>query len=85
MMRYRIRKDNLVSEEGVKYIAYGVDAFDGIKKVKSIKDITPNKEQMEKQIGIWNRCQISLKHLDQAVQSVVDNDYVAEEKPYSQV
>jgi len=85
MIRYKIRKDNLVSEDGEKYISYGVDAFDGLKKVKSIKDITPNKEQMEKQIVIWNRCQISLKHLDQVVQSFVDNDYVAEEKPYSQV
>ena len=85
MIRYKIRKDNLVSEDGEKYTSYGVDAFDGIKKVKSIKDITPNKAQMEKQIGIWNRCQISLKHLDQVVQSFVDNDYVAEEKPYSQV
>ena len=83
MMRYRIRKDNLVSEEGVKYIAYGVDAYNGLRKVKSIKDISLDKKQLAKQIKVWNRCHISLKHLEQVVQSFVDNDYVAEEKPYS--
>ncbi len=85
MIRYKMRKDRLVSEDGVKYIAYGVDAYEGLRKVKSIKDITLDKRQMAKQIKVWNRCHIGLNHLEQVVQSFVDNDYEAEEKPYSQV
>ncbi len=85
MIRYKIRKDKVISEDGVKYIAYGVDAYDGLKKVKSIKDISLNKKQLEKQIKVWNRCHIGLNHLEQVVQSFVDNDYVAIEKPYSHV
>ena len=85
MIRYKMRKDRLVSEDGVKYIAYGVDAYEGLRKVKSIKDIALDKKQMAKQIKVWNRCHIGLNHLEQVVQSFVENDYVAEEKPHSQV
>lgn len=85
MIKYIKRKDSFKDDEGAEYISYGVDAYEGNKKVKSIKDITPDKEQMERQIEIWNRCQIGLEHFDQVVQTFINNDYVAEEKPYSQV
>lgn len=85
MVRYRMRKDRLVSEDGIKYIAYGVDARDGLRKVKIIKDISLDKKQLAKQIKIWNRCHISLAHLEKVVASFVENESTVKEKPYSLV
>lgn len=85
MMRYRMRKDRLVSEDGVKYIAYGVDAYSWLKKVKSIKDISLDKKQLARQIKVWNRCHIRLAHLEQVVASFVENESTVKEKPYSLV
>lgn len=85
MIRYRIRKDRLVSEDGVKYIAYGVDAYSWFVKVKSIKDISLNKRQLARQIKVWNRCHISLAHLEQVAASFVENEASIKEKPYSLV
>ena len=85
MIRYRMRKDRLVSEDGVKYIAYGVDAYVGLKKMKSIKDISLDKKQLARQIKTWNRCRISLEHLEQVVASFVENESTVKEKPYSLV
>ena len=82
MIRYRMRKDKLVSEDGVKYIAYGVDAYSWFIKVKSIKDISLNKNQLARQIKTWNRCRISLVHLGQVVASFVENESTVKEKPY---
>ena len=85
MIRYRMRKDRLVSEDGVKYIAYGVDAYSGLTRVKSIKDISLDKNQLARQIKVWNRCHISLAHLEQVVASFVENESTVKEKPYSRV
>lgn len=85
MIRYRMRKDKLVSEDGVEYIAYGVDAYSWFIKVKSIKDISLYKNQLARQIKEWNRCRISLEHLQQVVASFVENESTVKEKPYSLV
>ncbi len=85
MIRYRMRKDKLVLETGEKYIAYGVNAYSGLLKVGSIKDISLDKNRLARQIKAWNKCKIELNHLQQVVQSFVDNDYMTTEKPYSQV
>ena len=76
MIRYRMRKDKLVSEDGVKYIAYGVDAYSWFIKVKSIKDISLDKNQLARQIKTWNRCRISLEHLEELVEDFVENDSI---------
>lgn len=85
MIWYRRRKDRLVLEDGIKYIAYGVDAYSWFVKVKSIKDISLDKKQLARQIKVWNRCHISLKHLEQVVASFVENESTVKEKPYSLV
>lgn len=85
MMQCRMRKDRLISEDGIKYIAYGVDAYSGFIKVKSIKDISLDKKQLARQIKVWNRCRIRLEHLEQVVASFVENESTVKEKPYSLV
>ena len=76
MIWYKMRKDKLVSEDNIYYIGYGVDAYSWLRKVKSIKDITLDKKQLAKQIKIWNRCRISLEHLQQVVEDFVENDSI---------
>lgn len=85
MAYYRLRKDKLVSEDNIHYIAYGVDVYKGLRKVKSIKDISLDKNQLARQIKVWNRCRISLEHLQQVVDSFVENESTVKEKPYSLV
>lgn len=85
MIWYKMRKDKLFSEDNIHYIAYGVDVYKGLQKVKSIKDISLDKNQLARQIKEWNRCHVSLEHLEQIVESFVENEFTVEEKPYSLV
>lgn len=81
---YKMRKDKLMSEDNIHYVGYGIDAYSGLRRVKSIKDITPNKEQLARQIKIWNRCRISLVHLEDVIEDFLDTEYI-EERPFSSV
>ena len=85
MIRYKMRKDKLITEDNIHYIGYGVDAYSWFKKVKSIKDISLDKKQMAKQIKVWNRCHISLEHLARLVETFVENEATVKEEPYSLV
>ncbi len=85
MVWYKMRKDKLVSEEGIRYVGYGVEAFSGLRRVKSIKDVSLEKGRLKKKIKEWNQCHIKLKHLDKVVEAYVENESLVEEKPFSLV
>ena len=85
MLWFKLRKDKLMTEDNVAYIAYGMDAYSWLKKVKSIPDISLDKKQMIQQIKAWNRCRINLKHLKQVVESFVEDEATVKENPYSRV
>lgn len=82
---YRMRKDKLITEDNIHYTCYGVDAYSWLRKVKSIKDISLDKKQMAKQIKVWNRCHISLEHLERLAETFVENEASVKEEPYSLV
>ena len=42
-------------------------------------------KQMAKQIKVWNRCHISLEHLERLVETFVENEAIVKEEPYSLV
>ena len=74
MIRYRLRKDRIVNEKNIKYIAYGIDVYKGLRKLKSIKDISLDKKQLAKQIKMWNRYRVGLVHIEEIVEDFVIND-----------
>ncbi|MBQ3021909.1 MAG: hypothetical protein IJD91_01095 [Clostridia bacterium] len=66
MIKYKLRKDKLVSEDNVKYTAYGIDAYEERKKVRVIKDISLNKKNLKQFV---KQCKdMKLQDLDDAVQ-----------------
>lgn len=79
-MRFKIRKDKLVSEENIRYVAYGIDVYDGLMKIRSIKDVSLNKNRLEVFIRQCNKSEP--KDLDGAIMRFVEEEYTVKEKPY---
>lgn len=80
-MRYRVRKDRLVSEDNIRYIAYGIDVYDGLRKVRNIKDVSLDKKRLKGFVKQCNHDKIKLQHLDNAVQQFVEDEYTVSKKP----
>ena len=80
-MRYRMRKDKLVSEDNIRYAAYGINVYKGWRRIRSIKDISLDKKRMESFVKQCNHDKTELKYLDDAVQHFVEDEYAVNEKP----
>ena len=80
-MRCRVRKDRLVSEDNIRYIAYGIDVYNGLRKVRSIKDVSLDKKRLKGFVKQCNHDEIKLQHLDNAVQQFVEDEYTVSKKP----
>lgn len=79
MIKYRLRKDRLVSEENVKYTAYGIDAYEGLKRVKVIKDVSLKKKSLKQFV---KQCKtMKLQNLEEAVLKFVESESDITEKP----
>lgn len=70
MVFYKLRKDKLFLKDVGFYSAYGIDVFDGISKshVRSIPDISLEKEPLEKLIHLCNYLDLDIVHLDDIVE-----------------
>lgn len=79
-MRFKIRKDKLVSEDNVRYVAYGIDVYEGLRKIRSIKDVSLSKNRLEVFIRQCNKHKP--KDLDKAIMQFVEDEYTVKEKPY---
>lgn len=72
MTEYKIREDNLVSEDNIKYKAYGMDICVDEKTIESIKDISLEKEPLEKFIHKCNNLKLSIMQVVKAIEDYVD-------------
>ncbi len=88
MVRYRLRKDKLINEGKIRYIAYGITVYEDWKKIRIIKDVSFDKKRLAELIKKCNIQQVSPKRIDDIVQQFVDDEYTVDsikEKPYSLV
>lgn len=81
MVRYRLRKDKLISEDNVCYVAYGVNVYNGLKKVRSIRDVSLDKIKLAELIKKCNNEKVHPSRLDDIIQRFVDDEYTISEKP----
>ncbi len=77
MVWYKMRKDKLVSDDNIYYTGYGVDAYLWFIKVKTIKDISLDKNKLARQIKGWNHCRIKLAHLQQVAEDFVEKEAIS--------
>lgn len=80
-MRFRLRKDRLVSEDNISYIAFGVNIYKGWKRVRSIKDISLNKKRVRCFVRCCNRRRVELQQVDNVVQTFVEDESNVIKKP----
>ena len=80
-MKFKMRKDKLVNEENFSYIAFGMDIYEGWKKVRSIKDISFNRKRMKKFVKYCNHNKIHLDQIYDMVLDFVEDEYKITEEP----
>ena len=73
MILYRLRKDNFFHPDIGCYSSYGIDAVCETSDipVRSILDISPEKEPLENLVFLCNRLQLDLIHLDDVVEDLL--------------
>ncbi len=62
MIILKLRIDELISEEGVSYTAYGVDITYPDGRVESIPDISLSRERVEELVELCNSLRVSEEH-----------------------
>ena len=70
MILYRLRKDNFFHEDIGSYSSYGIDAVceaSGV-PIRSILDVSVEKQPLEDLISFCNSLQLDLIHLDDVVE-----------------
>ena len=70
MLTYKLRKDNLFHQDIGNYSSYGIDAVDkksGI-PIRSILDVSLEKEPLENLIFLCNKLHLNIIHLDDVVE-----------------
>lgn len=80
-MKLRLRKDKLVSEDNVSYIAFGVNVYKGWKRVRVIKDISLSKKKLRGFVKQCNYNSVGFLHLDDVIQDYIKGESIVEEKP----
>ena len=63
-----MRTDWLVSEDKIKYCAYGIDILKGCELLKTIKDISLNENDVNELINKCNRLKLSEIHIDDVIE-----------------
>ncbi len=69
MTFYQLRKDILYQQDAGDYTSYGIDAFNSQSNVliRSIPDISLEKELLKNLISLCNDLQLDIIHLDDVV------------------
>lgn len=70
MVTYKLRKDNLFHQDIGNFSSYGIDAIDEISDIpiRSISDISLEKEPLEKLIFLCNKLHLNIIHLNDVVE-----------------
>ncbi len=70
MLTYKLRKDNLFHQNIGNYSSYGIDAVNEISAlpVRSISDISTEKEPLENLIYLCNKLHLDIIHLDDVIE-----------------
>lgn len=73
-MKYALKTDKIHSEENKLFIVYGIIAADSEKQVISfIADIFCDKIKAERFIDLCNRGQLSILHLNDVINDVLES------------
>lgn len=73
-----MRSDWLVSEDNINYRAYGIDIFEENKLIKSIKDISLNKNAVDELVSKCNTLKVSILHIEDVIQDFVQLCFLAD-------
>jgi hypothetical protein len=68
MLKYVLRTDELISEDGEKYISFGINVPG---EQLSFPDISLRKEKIIKLIDTCNRLDLSPEHLEDVISDVI--------------
>ena len=71
MMFFQIRNDSLVTDDGVKYLSYGIDIFENHIHLRSIRDISLNKDAIADLVHRCNSLNASILHIDDIVEDFI--------------
>ena len=70
---YCLRTDKVFDEDGVLHTVYGIEAFTKSKhKVASVADVFFNKQKAEDFIRLCNELKLSLVHLPDVIEDVLE-------------
>lgn len=70
---YRLRTDSVCDEDGILHTVYGIEAFARNKhRVTYIADIFFDKQKAEDFIGLCNDLKLSLIHLSDVIEDVLE-------------
>ncbi len=73
--RYTIIKGNYISEEGQKYVAYGVVLFKkhtkGFVAVRVVQDVFFEHKKAKDFVGLCNQNELSPIHLDDVIEDIL--------------
>ena len=74
MIKLRMRKDRLVTEDGVHYVAYGVNVYQGIHRVCIIKDVSLDKARLKEFIRLCNKKRFCLDNINDLIYDFVEEE-----------
>ena len=69
MIVYKLITEMIVDRENGSYTACGISVYRGDSVIRTIADISPDREKVESLIDLFNREQLSPTQLDEAVEN----------------
>lgn len=75
MYIYDVREDNITDEDGKARTVFGIEVIDGssdgVKVVRSVKDVFLGREEAVRFVGLCNALKLSLIHLDDVIEDAI--------------
>ena len=75
MIILKLRTDELTTEDGVAYTAYGVDVIYPDGRTVSISDVSLSRQKVEELVQLCNSLEVSECHVMDVVGECAINDY----------
>lgn len=72
MLCYKLRCDRLKDEDNGIYTSFGIDVFQYNTPIRSVKDVSVNKDNLQKLISLLNRLQPDPVHIDDIIQDFLE-------------
>lgn len=63
-----VPSDSILAAEGARVGSYGIAVYRKGRKLRTVEDITIDRERLEQLVCLCNRCRLSLCHLEDVIE-----------------